>query len=502
MGTNLSALLVLLFFTVFISCKKEDNSTISKGRFSIEVNASDVASSLKSTSSSDTIRKFIITVKNDKGIIVMNDSAINVLRFGTSYISDVISLPVGNYHIEKFLVLGKYSVAYAAPLKSSTKAYLVDHPLPINFRVAKDSATKIVPEVLECKESNPADFGYSSFGFEVVKTFDFLVAPYEYKEDIQNYVLTDAYMIVTSKRDTVYKGILAAATNKITLKESDSTFNVSVFKGSYLPFSKQFTKDQLKAYFANPLTVHLFTNLDLNKNLIGYYLFELGTQDSSSSKNHGVNFTHSRFVQGVKGSALSFDGSTDYIQLEKTLNASKGLSFSFWINSKGATLTESNGTVIAKYNMGGKRSFHVSSFGHPSNLRNYIHISFYPYAYSSDYRDWTHSDLTTKDIINWGNPDNWTIVNPKSLELNKWVHVVVNCSETEVSVWINGELTTKKKREYSTYFDASDEPTYIGNIPVGGDGSNNHLNGSLDELRIYNRGLTPSEIQYLYINKL
>jgi hypothetical protein len=502
--TNLIALFISLTFVVFTSCKKEDNdSPDSKSKFNIEISASDLTSSLKSTSESVlNINSFIITVKNDKGVVVIKDSTINVLKFGQSYISEAISLPVGNYCIEKFMVLSSNAVLYASPLKNSVKAYLVQKPLPISFTLTKDNVTKVVPEVLTCSESDPADFGYNAFGFQLVKTFDFLVTTYVYNESILNYSLSAANIVITSKKDTVYKGNLAAATNKLTLKESDSTFNVLISKENYNSYNKQFTKNELKAFFTSPLTVQLFTNVNLGKNLIGYYLFESNTKDSSISKNHGNNYTHSNFIQGIKGSALSFDGSSDYIQLTNTLNASKGLSFSFWINSKGATLTENNGTVISKYSMAGNRSFHVSSFAQHSSLRNYIHVSYYPYSYTSDYRDWTHSDLTTSDLANWGDVTKWTIINPKSLELNKWVHCVVNCSDTEISIWLNGELTTKKKREFSSYNDPSDEPTYIGNIPVGGDGSNNHLNGALDELRIYNRSLTPSEIQYLYINKI
>lgn len=504
--TNFLALFASLIL-VFTSCKKEEDSVNSKGQFNIQISESDITSSLKSTSDTvTTISKFILTVKNDKGAVVINDSAFNVLKFGTSYISEAISLPTGNYYIEKFMVLSGNSVVYASPLKNSAKAYLVNKSLPINFALTKDNVTKITPEVLNCQQSNPGDFGYNAFGFQLIKTFDFLVTTYIYKEDINNYALTDANILITLKNDTAYKGTLLAATNKLTLKESDSTFNVTITKENYKTYSKQFTKSELKACLTNPLTVQLYadivTPMDLTKGLIGYYIFEYNTNDSSISKNHGIDFTHGIFVQGIKGNALSFDGSTDYIQLTNTLNASKGLSFSFWINSKGATLTENNGTVIAKYSMAGKRSFHVTSFGHHSNLRNHIHVSYYPYSYTSDSRDWTQSDLNSNDLTYWGNANNWTIVNPKSLELNKWIHCVVNCSDTEVSIWLNEELTTKKKREYTSYNDPTDEPTYIGNIPVGGDGSNNHLNGALDELRVYNRSLTSSEIKYLYTNKL
>jgi hypothetical protein len=39
---------------------------------------------------------------------------------------------------------------------------------------------------------------------------------------------------------------------------------------------------------------------------------------------------------------------------------------------------------------------------------------------------------------------------------------------------------------------------YIGNILAGGEGSNNHFNGVIDELRIYDRELTKKEIQILF----
>jgi len=66
-----------------------------------------------------------------------------------------------------------------------------------------------------------------------------------------------------------------------------------------------------------------------------------------------------------------------------------------------------------------------------------------------------------------------------------------------LSIWINGKITCSKHREHNLYFDSKEEPVIIGNILHGGEGKNNHLNGSLDELRIYNRSLKKEEIQIL-----
>ena len=62
-------------------------------------------------------------------------------------------------------------------------------------------------------------------------------------------------------------------------------------------------------------------------------------------------------------------------------------------------------------------------------------------------------------------------------------------------------LPTKKSREYHLYYNSDTEPVLIGNNYDSGDGSNNHFNGMLDELRIYNRGLTPTEIVTFSKNK-
>jgi hypothetical protein len=80
----------------------------------------------------------------------------------------------------------------------------------------------------------------------------------------------------------------------------------------------------------------------------------------------------------------------------------------------------------------------------------------------------------------------------------EWTHCLVNLTPTAIETWINGKLCTKKTREYSSYSTSNTEPVFIGNNYDIGEGTNNHFNGILDELRVYNRGLSKKEIMTLF----
>ncbi|NOQ50517.1 MAG: hypothetical protein GQ557_02530 [Mycoplasmataceae bacterium] len=234
--------------------------------------------------------------------------------------------------------------------------------------------------------------------------------------------------------------------------------------------------------------------------LVAFYPFDGNANDYSDNNNHSTNYgaelTTDRF--GNENSAYEFDGLNDYMQLANTLDITEGLTFSFWINSNGIQDGENNGTVICKYNMA--YDYHCFSIGTHNNLVGHSLLgNFYASQYNTDYRDCAWSNMMTVDDI----PSQWDsnkfdLINPMELPLNNWVFCTINVTDTEVQAWINGVLTVKKEREYTTYYNSENEPTYIGNNLLGGEGSNNHFYGSLDELRVYNRALTENEIQELY----
>jgi hypothetical protein len=110
----------------------------------------------------------------------------------------------------------------------------------------------------------------------------------------------------------------------------------------------------------------------------------------------------------------------------------------------------------------------------------------------------TKSYLEPADISMYPNPALWTLLNPTRLVTGEWSHCVVNLTSTSIEIWINGEICTKKAREFTSYSTNAIEPVLIGNNYDIGEGVNNHFNGRLDELRVYNRGFTADEIRTLF----
>lgn len=241
-------------------------------------------------------------------------------------------------------------------------------------------------------------------------------------------------------------------------------------------------------------------NIKITENgLILYMPFNGNLNDLSQSQNNGINYTSDNYVSGIKSEALDFNGTTDYIQLSESINSQDGLSFSFWIKTRGANEIENNGAIVSKYSMANNtRSFMIFSFGaYETRNDNRLSAMFYKNGYSSDYYDLVKSYIEPSEIAFYSNPSLWTISNPMRLTKDIWTHCIINVTECSIETWLNGEFCTKKRREYNEYF-TSDEPVYIGNNVSSGEGSNNHFNGILDELRIYNRGLTNDEIKALF----
>ena len=237
--------------------------------------------------------------------------------------------------------------------------------------------------------------------------------------------------------------------------------------------------------------------------LVVYYSFDGNLLDRTLNHNNGIDSTSGNYVKGRWSKALDFNGYSDYVQLSNTLNGADGLSFSFWIKPRGAYGTENNGAIVSKYSMAGHfRCFMIYSFGaYETRNDNRLSGAFYTRSSTAATNDHVKSYYKNDELSIFPDPALWTVIKPRRLELKKWTHCVINVTPVEIQAYIDGDLCVKKKREYSEYYDNPFLPTYIGNNLSGGEGSNNHFNGALDELRIYNRELTKEEIRVLYNNK-
>ena len=240
--------------------------------------------------------------------------------------------------------------------------------------------------------------------------------------------------------------------------------------------------------------------------LVAYFPFDGDVNDYCDTSNYCIDLSDSTYVNGVSGQAKDFNGSSDMLRLYRTLHSGYGLTFSFWIKSRGVLAGQQNGIVIGKYDssvMG--RCFVVltqeSDYYDNPSLRGI----FYPSGSSSRYSDGIYSNIfSAADLPIGKDSSDYTAYEPMRLPLNEWTHCVINVSDSTLEAWINGVLTVSTERFFDIYNDISlynnsTTQTYIGNLPHMGQGSNNHFNGALDELRVYNRPLTPEEINSLYL---
>ena len=231
---------------------------------------------------------------------------------------------------------------------------------------------------------------------------------------------------------------------------------------------------------------------DLSDGLIAHWTFDDCTAaDITRSGYNGTLSGGPLCIDGFEGKALDFDAINDHIRLNKTLDANSLRAVSFWLNSRGPDGRNDAGVVLAKYSWHNRRSFLISSH---DGTDSKITVIFYANGTGSvvDSVSSYYEDPTVLD------PTKYTIVNNEKLATNSWEHVVVNVTNTELEIWINGRLTNKVKRDYATYFNSS-EPTYIGNaFLIGRDFTYDfRQNGPLDDFRIYDRPLSELEIQEL-----
>jgi hypothetical protein len=202
---------------------------------------------------------------------------------------------------------------------------------------------------------------------------------------------------------------------------------------------------------------------DLNDGLVAHYPFNGNALDESGNGNHGTvhgaMLTEDRF--GKSDGAYSFDGKNDYIISSPNLPIGNSVrSISVWFKS----------TSDSGYN--GWYTNTVTSWGNASDNNN-CDIAFYQGkllfgAFANDVR--------TDVLVNDGS----------------WHHVVVIHNGTILKIYLDHEVIASNKiRELNT----TNSSFYIGKRSGQ---SNQHMDGVVDDVRIYNRALTESEIQQLY----
>lgn len=209
--------------------------------------------------------------------------------------------------------------------------------------------------------------------------------------------------------------------------------------------------------------------------LVGYYPFNNNVNDESGNGNNAINidaiFTTDRF--GNINSAASFNGKTSEIILPEAFHLGDTFTVCGWAFA-----------LTAQYNSG-------CLFQSDWSRQEYY---YEPFLYS------VYAFFNNEEELNcnsWGG--NNIIENVDSLE---WFFWALSCDGSTLKVYLNDELKTSHSVTpnygIGTYF-----PARIGRITrntnaAHGDLQNYWFNGSIDDVRIYNRTLSDIEIESLF----
>jgi hypothetical protein len=198
--------------------------------------------------------------------------------------------------------------------------------------------------------------------------------------------------------------------------------------------------------------------------LVAYYPFNNNANDESGNGNNGtVNgavLTADRF--GNPESAYDFNGTTNYISIphSSTLNLTGSYSFSVWIYQR--TAVPHGLRIIDKSTGGSCNGWNLDTYDNSTGRRIRMDIAC-PWVISNTLRS-----------------------------LNEWQHIVVTINGSYVKFYLNGQpdgsgsVGSTPTNSLAVYIgSAHPAPSYC-------------FDGYIDDIRIYNRVLSATEVQTLY----
>ncbi len=229
------------------------------------------------------------------------------------------------------------------------------------------------------------------------------------------------------------------------------------------------------------------TSTSLDKGLVGHWTFDgadIGSsgiiaKDRSGNNNNGT-ITGAAPASGRVGQALSFDSSTDTVLVgdSVSLDITGQLTMSAWVKPRSIPTASNYYTILAKAK--------VSEDENAYSL--YIKGNDLAFYYCNG-----------ADSTCGGAPHEIKTDDSPGLVADRWYHLAItyNDSANDVVLYIDGiagtEIVTLGSPETSSVV------TSTNNINIGSNDAQSELfDGLIDDVRIYNRALSASEINRLY----
>jgi len=212
-------------------------------------------------------------------------------------------------------------------------------------------------------------------------------------------------------------------------------------------------------------------NNSLQNGLLAYYKFEENANDSSENQNHGTSYGGVSYSDGKVGKSAHFDGVDDYIKINNNyLEGSDNYSISSWIK-----LTDDSCSKVVKM---------IYSIPSHYGTDNAIHL---------DIR------CNTNSIDNYIYSQQYSKVNNLDIK-GKWRLVTVTKNSDDLYIYLGKDKVGSFKVNPSINYGVArsvligaDDDRYS-----DGDADIHWFHGLIDELRVYNRALSDTEIEKIY----
>ena len=186
-------------------------------------------------------------------------------------------------------------------------------------------------------------------------------------------------------------------------------------------------------------------------------------KDLSGNENNGSLINGVGFNSANKG-GLVFDGVNDYVGLLSSSTLGKSLNYttSAWVNYRDVGYT---GWMIicdsVNYGVGG------------------------------GYMMWLSSDSPTSGKVLASFDGNWQVATVR-IPPNKWTNVCISKNNNQLSFYINGQFDVTITYNFNSSLSDA-------NVDIGGSPRNGYpFNGTISNVQIYNRALSPTEILQNY----
>lgn len=298
-----SLILILLVVFAFSSCEK--TSDTSKGTAKFSIAAIEQSNQLKSAWADTDLVSYhlLVSVEDADGSPVLTDNLVPVYLFGPGYISDELEMNEGDYRLTEFMLIDPSGKVIAAtPVEGSPLAYLVSDPLPLEFIIRGGTATVVSPELLAVGSHTPGDFGYVSFGGQIIKPLEFYtvciidnplsMAP------MQPPVTAD--LTVFAGNHWSYRFSLKASVNHLIIRGGYEYYTFLLEKEGYLPQKFVVSARELRATTeTSPLLLKIPYDSGQWKVLVLQPGPENGKDAMISNLEPGKNFGNHRYFEAT-----------------------------------------------------------------------------------------------------------------------------------------------------------------------------------------------------------